>query len=629
MYALRDFHRLIGVKIHPMKTTVSLLILSAMLIAGCKNQTANRIFQPDALTTQRVAFDITKDTIFKTKQGIIVRIPAGSLQSTSNTVVELEIKEALTSGDMIRAGIATQSDGHPLTSAGAIYINVVGEDQVRINKPFMVAMPTTMIDDSMKLYKGSLDEDSNMNWIEPRSIVENPQLKALYFGKTIFNNNCASCHSIEKKMQAPELAHIVKRSKPIPFGEEGYVQNGHNLLYDFTRNNQAVLKWSLYYRCLYNQHNKMPMNLFPDLTETDLNNLYSYIENQSEVKKLPVPDNGIDKCLDSCLLYAEAKIRLKQMKSGLEGDSTREDVEDFIINASVKDTSSNKRIVVTRSPVNYLADLEIVDPIRKKPLYYQFNIDGFGWFSVDKQLEDDYGSKESLLLVRVKGTYNEKLNVYLVIPSMKVVAQGNILDMEKNTYGFYSKDGTVSLPQNTNAFVLAMQELKDSVAFAKKEFISSNAQYFDLTLSKVRKSTFKQQINPPQQTETKVQVKDVKSTSALRRKIKEVTDAEELRPKNCDCSCFTIQPVDGNSKSSAREVASAKILPASKDSSVTKVSSKVKDSVSAKSPIKVDPKKPSTNSTSKTVKKPTSTTKKNTTTPKKKKPVYKGKVAKK
>jgi len=625
---LNGFGRLRGVKIHPMKPTVLLLILSALLIAGCQNQTANRIFQPDALISQRVAFDISKDTIFKTKQGAIVRIPGGSLQTTGNTIVELEIKEALTPGDMIRAGIASQSNGHPLTSAGTIYINVLGEDQVRINKPFMVAIPTNVIDDSMKLYRGALDDDSNMNWIDPRSITENPQLKALYFGKTIFNNNCASCHSIEKKMLGPELAHIVKRSKPIPFGEEGYVQNGHNLLYDFTRNNQAVLKWSLYYRCLYNQYNKTPMNLFPDLTETDLNNLYSYIENQSDVRKLPIPDNGVDKCLDSCLLYAEAKIRLKQMKSGLEGDSTKEGVEDFIFNVSAKDTSSNKRIVVTRSPVNYLADLEIVDPIRKKPLYYQFNVDGFGWHSVEKKLEDEYGSKESLMLVRVKGPYNDKLNVYMVIPSMKVVAQGTILDMEKNTYGFYSKDGTVFLPQNINAFVLAVQEMKDSVAFAKKEFISSNAQYFDLTLSKVRKSTFRQEINPPATDKENLQVKDVRNTSALRRKIKEITDAEELKPKNCDCSCFTIQPVDGASKSSTKEVASAKILPASKDTSVTKVSSTVKDSVSVKSPIKIEPKKTSTSSSSKTVKKPTTSTKKTTTTPKKKKPVYKGRVAK-
>jgi hypothetical protein len=54
-----------------------------------------------------------------------------------------------------------------------------------------------------------------------------------------------------------------------------------------SQEHQAVLKWSLYYRCLYNQYNKMPMNLFPDLTETDLNNIYSYT-GRIKVKKLPI-----------------------------------------------------------------------------------------------------------------------------------------------------------------------------------------------------------------------------------------------------------------------------------------------------------------------------------------------------
>ena len=616
-----------------MKQTILLLAISAMIMSGCQNRGSKKMFEPDALLSQHVSFNITKDTIFKTKNGIIVRIPAGSLQSTGGNVVELEVKEATSVGDMIRAGIATQSNGKPLTSAGLIYINVIGDDQVRINKPISIAIPTINIDDSMKLFKGELDDDSNMNWIDPKPMVDNPQLKAMYYGKSLFINNCASCHSIDKRMLGPGLAHIVKRtSKPIPFGEEGYVQNGHNLLYDFTRNNQAVLKWSLYYRCLYNQYNKMPMNVYPDLTETDLNNLYSYIENESEVRRLPVPDNGIEKCLDSCLLYSEAKIRLKQMKSGLEGDSTKEGDEDIILTANVKDTrdtSMNKRVVVTRSPLNYLADLEIVDPIRKKPLYYQFNLDAFGWYNVEKLLEDDYGTKESLLLVRVNGGYNEKLDVYLVIPSMKVVANGTILDQEKNTYGFYSKDGTVSIPQNVNAYVIAMEEMKDSVAFAKKEFITSNAQYFDLSLSKVRKSNFKQEINPPAPPMMKVQVKENASTTALRKKLKDITDAEDLRPKNCDCSCFTIQPVNSESKSSAKEPSSAKILPAVKDSSTVKVSSKVKDSVNNKTALKVESKKPTATSTTKTTtKKPTSSTKKKSSTPTKKKPAYKPRIAK-
>jgi hypothetical protein len=610
-----------------MKQALILLVLPAFMFIGCQNKSTKRIFHADALQSEHVRFDITKDTSFKTKHGTIVRIPAGSLQSTGNTVVELEIKEALTVAEMIRAGLPTHSNGNPMSSGGLIYFNVVGDDQVRISKPFQLAIPTVNIDDSMKLYKGELDEDSNMNWIDPKPMADNPQWKAMHAGRDLFINNCASCHAINKKMLGPDLAHIVKRSKPVPFGEEGYVQNGHNLLYDFTRNNQSVLKWSLYYRCLYNQYNKMPMNLFPDLTETELNNIYAYIENESEVKKLPVPDNGIEKCLDSCLLYAEAKMRLKQMKSGLEGDSSRETEQNFIFNASAKDTSFNKRIVVTRAPLNYMADLEIVDPIRKKPLYYQFNLDAFGWHNIEKPLEQEYGSKESLMLVRVNGSYSEKLDVYLVLPSMRVVAQGTILDKDKNTYGFYSKDGTVSLPQNEDAVVIALQQGKDTVYFAKKDFITSNAQYFDLTLSPLKSALLKKEMNLPSTNNIGLQVKDQKSNSEFRRKIKDVTDAEELRPKNCDCSCFTIQPVDMDSRASKKEITSAKILPSTRDSASSVHSSRVKDSVSPKSALTVSPNKQSAPPSTKTVKKPV-TTKKKTVPVKKKKPVYKGKLAK-
>ncbi len=611
-----------------MKQAFSLLVITALFIVGCQTKSNRKMFQPEFLSTQRVSFDVTHDTIIKTRHGMIVRIPAGSLQTTGNPVVTIEIKEAGSLSEMIKSGLATQSDGKLLSSAGLLLINPVGEDQVRINKPISVAIPTALIDDSMKLYKGELNEDSSMNWIDPKPMLENPQVKAMQFGKSIFVNNCSSCHGIEKAKSGPELAHIIKRSKPIHFGEEGYVENGHNLLYDFTRNNQAVLKWSLYYRCLYNQYNKTPMNVFPDLTETDLNNLYSYIENESEVRKLPVPDNGIEKCLDSCLLYAEAKIRLKQMKSGYEGDSVKEAEENFIFNASVKDTSMNKKIVVTRSPVNYIADLEIVDPIRKKPLYYQFKVESFGWYNIQKILEEDNSAKESLLLVKVSGAYDENLSVYFVIPSLKVVAEGNILDVDKNTYGFYSKDGTIMLPQNLDAFVVALRERKDSIAFAKKEFVTSNAQYFDLTLSQARKSTFNQQMNPPNtNTQTAVQVKDTRSASAIRRMLKDITDAEELKPKNCNCSCFTLQPVDMDSKSAGKDVPASKVLPASKDSSSAIVSIG-KDSLSSKSNLKAEVKKPITNSSSKAVKKTTSNTKKTTTPIKKKKPPFKPRIAK-
>src|ERR1700730_819876 len=181
-----------------MKRPLLFLVLSGFLIAGCQNGTSKKVFQPEALTSQLVTFDITRDTSFSTKHGAIIRIPKGSLQSTEGTVVQLEIKEASTIGEMIQAGIATQSNGQPLTSAGLIYIDVVGENTVRITKPVFIAIPSVYIDDSMKLFKGELNRDSNINWIDPKPMLDNPQVKAFQAGKSLFINNCATCHSIEK-----------------------------------------------------------------------------------------------------------------------------------------------------------------------------------------------------------------------------------------------------------------------------------------------------------------------------------------------------------------------------------------------------------------------------------------------
>ena len=165
------------------------------------------MFQPEFLSSQQVSFDVTHDTIIKTRHGMIVRIPAGSLQTTGNPVVTIEIKEAGSIAEMIKSGLATQSDGKLLSSAGLLYINPVGEDQVRINKPISVAIPTSLIDDSMKLYTGELNEDSSMNWIEPKYMLDNPQVKAM-------QSRVVSRKSATKLMPAPAIM-IVRSCKNV------------------------------------------------------------------------------------------------------------------------------------------------------------------------------------------------------------------------------------------------------------------------------------------------------------------------------------------------------------------------------------------------------------------------------
>src|SRR6185436_5784363 len=102
----------------------------------------------------------------------------------------------------------------------------------------------------------------------------------------------------------------------------------------------------------------------------------------------------------------------------------------------------------------------------------------------------------------------------------------------------------------------------------------------------------------------------------IRRMLKDITDAEELKPKNCNCSCFTLQPVAMDSKPTGKDVPANKVLPAPKDS-ISAMVSIGKDSVSYKSNLKAEVKKPINSSSSKAGKKTTSNTKKTTTSTKK------------
>ncbi|HEY0678077.1 MAG TPA: c-type cytochrome [Chitinophagaceae bacterium] len=91
-------------------------------------------------------------------------------------------------------------------------------------------------------------------------------------GKAIFNSKCATCHGVHRAISGPAL-----------FGVEERVPDKKKL-YAWIKNNQAVLKsGDSYFTALYNQFNKSPMNLFPELEDADIDNILAYI------KSVPVP----------------------------------------------------------------------------------------------------------------------------------------------------------------------------------------------------------------------------------------------------------------------------------------------------------------------------------------------------
>ncbi|MEY3873372.1 MAG: hypothetical protein RL363_93 [Bacteroidota bacterium] len=91
-------------------------------------------------------------------------------------------------------------------------------------------------------------------------------------GKALFQQNCASCHAVNKKLTGPALAGV----------EERWSEKKN--LYAWIKNSAAFLKTGdPYANKLYAEYNKVAMNNFPGLADADIDAILAYI------KTVPAP----------------------------------------------------------------------------------------------------------------------------------------------------------------------------------------------------------------------------------------------------------------------------------------------------------------------------------------------------
>ncbi len=125
------------------------------------------------LESQIFKIDPQRDTIIETEHGIIFQVKAGTFLNkfgeTVKNTVDLEVKEAMTAADVMKAGLSTTSDGKLLETGGMFYIN--GRDGNEIldidrSKPINVNVPSNT-NKKMSLFDGQRLKDGSINWVSP------------------------------------------------------------------------------------------------------------------------------------------------------------------------------------------------------------------------------------------------------------------------------------------------------------------------------------------------------------------------------------------------------------------------------------------------------------------------------
>ena len=483
-------------------------------------QSVARLFRPDSLPSFLADIDITKDTILHTPGGGMLTIPANALQAGGATRVKLVVKEAFRLSDIIRAGLLTVSDNRTLSSGGMIDIEAAAGQTVTITKAISVHIPTPVLDKNMQLYKGVPDKNGNLNWTDPQPLPANPQLTKLDLSRQLFQSHCASCHGIGRDGTGPDLAYIA-------------LLRDKKWLFHFTKNSlQLLASGEPYANCLYEQRNKTPMPLFPNLADADLDALYSFIDNESARLGLPLPSDHDKKCADSCAVYLRQKTKLLRRRQQLVKDNGPA-------------VNWDKKFPIPDTFPDIIPDTVIVpgDTIRKvtptdfQSEYYQFNITTFGWYNIDILLKGVDGVKESELIVRLRGEYRSQVNLFLAIPSARVFQRGGPLEGQADTYGFYATNGKILLPQGVKALLLAMGEQEGKLVFSMLSFQITEKQSIELTPVPITKKEMNAQLRALDLQEITIQAQNSKNAAAVRTTDTRLRNIDHLKPRNCDCNC--------------------------------------------------------------------------------------------
>lgn len=409
---------------------------------SCKqNKPTNLILNTNNLQEQSFEIDIKKDTNITTKAGIIVDYKANSIESESNKV-SFVIKEALDLVDIIKANLNTQTEKEILSSDGMFYIATKAKS--KIIKPLQIKIPTKSYDLKMNLFEGK-EIDGNIVWENPKPIVQNDSLPT---GKDLFIKNCASCHAINKDLTGPSLACVESRW-----------QFKNNLI-AFIKNSGSFLKMGEpqdsinylnksndydYAKSLYCSWNKQAMTMFEGtLSDIEIEKILEYIRSKSV----------------NCPSYKEHPNSCKSLKNKLQNLNLK---REKITKKELQIINEEKQVFEQKVDSQQLALEKLI-----KPSYYNIEINSFGWYNIDKIIENDPDNIDVDCTIDASKEDIVNSQFYLVIPDLKIFSWINVNAKTNKLHKW--DDKPIKLPNYFEAYLFALKTDKEILTYSLEQF---------------------------------------------------------------------------------------------------------------------------------------------------------------
>lgn len=433
-----------------MKKNIIFLLAILLTVDGCavKDTPAVSTLQSNNLKSSFIKIKAGNAYTLQTPNGAVLRIGKNTFSKNNEDEVVLEIKEAYTLNDILKAGLVTESDGKLLYSGGMIYINAtINGKQAKVFKPFKASIPTNSYDENMQLYKGEITADSSINWTAPEPLDTTSELRnRLVLGRNLFKANCSNCHKPTKDFTGPALAKVRARA---PYPEWPYL---------FTVNPIKMITTDSYSKSFYEKwKSNGVMTAFPTLKKEEVKAIFDYCDNEAALNLFPLP---------------EAQANTVQADSSNPAPA---------VPCVTTDTIYYKKVDTAIKPIIYTGN-EAIPPYeapsalsteqpKKAEDYeglrngftdpnttngmYDFEVKTLGWYNVDAEVEGYNGS--SLISLQVKVSSENKTltapHIYVFCPDKKMLSVANDFDGEKHS--FNKINGKVPLFLNDKAVVIA------------------------------------------------------------------------------------------------------------------------------------------------------------------------------
>lgn len=427
-------------------------LLTFVLLAACSKKQVSTL-NTSNLESKFITIDPDSAYSFRTNKGARIKIQPGSFKTKKGSKVVIEIKEAFSIQDILLAGLATESDGRPLWSGGMIYFNATSEGkELAFAKPVSISIPSNIYSSDMQLFKGVVNADSSVNWVDPVPLDTSGPAQVILNGKNLFEANCSSCHKVFQDFTGPAMAGSFRRAP------------NKQWIYNFIHDPAYMIAKDAHGKALFRKWGPTVMTSFPNLEKAGVDAIYAYLENQER-------------------LYPDSIFSLPE-KAPAPGDTTSwsdapcgydtvfyrkmDTVPPVII-------ESQSQFEIPDAGNNSLMEPEAMeglrngftDPVGTRGMY-DFNINTNGWYNIDAFVKGYEGTEKVKLSVSLENPGNADVSIYLFCPDKKMLSVG--VQKKSNEFVFDKLDGSIPLFLNDKAIVLAFGSNSTQLYYGIKQF---------------------------------------------------------------------------------------------------------------------------------------------------------------